>query len=162
MLLLDRFFNFIITAHLHFRRASADHRCMQCVIAYTKWHLDNPTVVKENEASYIIFSQIMPYILSMMICIDMILLDNLLQYLICIIMIDLSSTRDCTSVLICKSLVMFMSYFWIKIKLKMLLFLTIQKPYSRHIGFMAEFVVVVMPTPFTGMHFKIWKVNDTL
>jgi hypothetical protein len=47
--------------------------------------------------------------LSLMICIDMILLDNLLQCLIYIIMIDLFSSCDCTVVLICKSLVMFMS-----------------------------------------------------
>jgi hypothetical protein len=63
----------------------------------------------------------MPYILSMMICIYMIMLDNLLQCLICIVRIDLSSTCDCISIFICKSLVVFMSYFWIKIKLKVLL-----------------------------------------
>jgi hypothetical protein len=45
--------------------------------------------------------------LSMMIYVGMILLDNLLQYLIFIVMIDLSSTHDNTSILICKSLVMF-------------------------------------------------------
>jgi hypothetical protein len=55
----------------------------------------------------------------------MILLDNSLQYLICIVMIDLSSTCDSIVVLIYKSLVMFMTYFCIKIKLKALLFLAI-------------------------------------
>jgi hypothetical protein len=53
-----------------------------------------------------------------MICIDMIVLDDLLQCLICIVMIDLSSTCDCTAILICKLLDMFMSYFWIKLKTK--------------------------------------------
>jgi hypothetical protein len=38
-------------------------------------------------------------------------------------MIDLFITSDCTIVLISKSLVMFISYFWIKIKLKVILFL---------------------------------------
>jgi hypothetical protein len=47
---------------------------------------------RKNEASYVLYSQIITYILSLMICIDMILLDNLLQCLIYIIMIDLSST----------------------------------------------------------------------
>jgi hypothetical protein len=50
--------------------------------------------------------------------------DNLLQCLIYFVMIDLSSTCDCTIVLICKSLVIFKSYYWIKIKLKVLLFPT--------------------------------------
>jgi hypothetical protein len=41
---------------------------------------------------YGFFSQIMFYILNMLICIGMILLDNLLQYLLFIAMIDLSRT----------------------------------------------------------------------
>jgi hypothetical protein len=51
----------------------------------------------------------MSFILSMIICVGVILLD-LLQYLICIVMIDLSTTCDSTIILICNSLVMFMSY----------------------------------------------------
>jgi hypothetical protein len=51
-------------------------------------------------------------------------------------------------------IVMFMSYFWIKIKLKTLIFSPIQKPYCRYFSFMAEFIVALRPTPFTGMHFK--------
>jgi hypothetical protein len=67
-------------------------------------------------------------LLSLIICIDMILLDNLLQRLIYIIMIDLSSICDCTTVLIYKLLDIIMSYFCIKIKLKILLFPTYPNP----------------------------------
>jgi hypothetical protein len=88
-----------------------------------------------------------------MICVGMIMLD-LLQCLICIVVIDLSNTFDSIVILICNSLVMFMIYFWIKIKLKVLLFPTIQKPYCRHFSFMAGFVDALRPTPFTGVHFK--------
>jgi hypothetical protein len=51
------------------------------------------------------------------------LLDNLLQCLLCIAIIDLS--RTCVTSLICYALVMFMIYFWIKIKLKVLIYLSI-------------------------------------
>jgi hypothetical protein len=53
------------------------------------------------------------------------MLDNMLQCLICIVLIDLSITYDSIVVFICKSLVMFMSYFWIKTKLKVILFATL-------------------------------------
>jgi hypothetical protein len=77
------------------------------------------------------------------------LLHNLLQCLMFIAMIDLS--RTCHSIV---ALVMFMIYSWIKIKLKVLIFPTIQKPYSRHFSFMAGFVDALKPTPFTGANFK--------
>jgi hypothetical protein len=64
----------------------------------------------------------MSYILNMLICVSMILLDNLLQYLLCIAMIYLSRTYGSTAILICNALVVFMIYFWIKIKLKLLIF----------------------------------------
>jgi hypothetical protein len=67
---------------------------------------------------------IMFYILNMFIYVHMILLDNLLQCFLFIAVIDLSTTCESTIVLICNSLVMFMSYFWIKIKLKLLIFPT--------------------------------------
>jgi hypothetical protein len=54
----------------------------------------------------------------------MILLDNLLQCLLFITMIDLSRTCDSTVSLICYALVIFTIYFWIKIKLKVLIYLT--------------------------------------
>jgi hypothetical protein len=50
----------------------------------------------------IIFSRIMSYILSIMICVCMILLDNLSQCLIYIDLIYLSRTCDNIVVLICK------------------------------------------------------------
>jgi hypothetical protein len=60
----------------------------------------------------------MCYVLNLVIWTSMILLD-LLQCLIYIIVIDLSSTYDRTVVSIFNSLFMFMIYFWVKIKLKL-------------------------------------------
>jgi hypothetical protein len=92
----------------------------------------------------------------------MILLDNLLQYLLFIAMIDLSRTCDTTTSLICYALVMFMIYSWIKIKLKVLIFSSIQKSYCRHFSFMAEFVDALRPTPFTGANFRRCQMRITL
>jgi hypothetical protein len=94
----------------------------------------------------------MSYILNILICVGMILLDSLVQCFLFIIMIDLSSTFDNTVVLICNLL--FIIYFWIKIKLKVLIFLTIQKTYFRQFSFLAEFVDALKSAPFTGVHFK--------
>jgi hypothetical protein len=66
----------------------------------------------------------MSYILNMLICVGMILLDNLLQYLLFIAMIDLSRTYDSIARLMYNALLMFMIYSWIKIKLKVLIFST--------------------------------------
>jgi hypothetical protein len=44
----------------------------------------------------------------------------------------------------------------------MLIFPTIQKPYFRHFSFMAEFIDVLKPTPFTGAHFNRWQMRVTL
>jgi hypothetical protein len=90
----------------------------------------------------------------MLFCVGMILLDNLLQYLLFIIVIDLSKTCDSTANLICITLLIFMIYSWIKIKLKVLIFPTIQKPYFRHFSFMAGFIDSLKPTSFTGANFK--------
>ena len=60
----------------------------------------------------------------MLIYVAMILVDNLLQCLLFIAVIDLSRTCDSTVALIYKSLIMFMIYPWIKIKLKVLIFPT--------------------------------------
>jgi hypothetical protein len=62
----------------------------------------------------------------MLICVGVILLDNLLQYLLFIIMIDLSRNYDNTAILIYNALVIFMIYPWIKIKPKVLIFPSIQ------------------------------------
>jgi hypothetical protein len=82
---------------------------------------------------YDFFPPIMSYIFNMLICVGMILLDNLLQCLLFIAMIDLSRTCGTTASLICNALLMFMIYSWIKIKLKVLICPTIQKPYCRHL-----------------------------
>jgi hypothetical protein len=80
------------------RTPSADH------------HLHPIVIVKELQVMYNFFSQIMSYILNMLVCVCMILLDNLLQCLLFIAMIDLSRTCDSTVILICNVLVMFMIY----------------------------------------------------
>jgi hypothetical protein len=96
----------------------------------------------------------MSYILNILICVCMILLDNPLQCLLFIAIIDLSRTCNSTTILICNALVMFIIYPWIKIKLKLLMFPTIKKHYCRHFSFMVGFVDALMPTPFTGANFK--------
>jgi hypothetical protein len=63
-------------------------------------------------------------------------------------MIDLSRTCDSTASLFCNALVMFMIYHWIKIKLKVLIFSTIQKPSCRHFSFMAGFIDALKHTSF--------------
>jgi hypothetical protein len=98
----------------------------------------------------------------MLIYLGMILLDNLLQCLLFIAMVDLSRTCDNTTTLICNALVMFMIYPWIKIKLKVSLFPSIQKPYCSHFSFMAGFVDALKPAPFTGVNFKRWQMRVTL
>jgi hypothetical protein len=77
-------------------------------------------------------------------------------------MIDLSRTCGAATSLICYALVMFMIYSWIKIKLKVLILLSIQKPYCRHFSFMVGFVDALRPTPFTGANFKRWQMRVTL
>jgi hypothetical protein len=96
----------------------------------------------------------MSYIFNMLICVCMILLDNMLQCLLFIVMIDISRTCDTAASLICYALVIFIIYPWIKIKLKVLIFPTIQNPYRRHFNFMARFVDALRHTPFTGAKFK--------
>jgi hypothetical protein len=66
----------------------------------------------------------------------------------------------CESVL--EILALFMGDFWIKIKLKVLIFLTIQKSYYMHFSFMAEFVDALRSAPFTGVHYKRWQAMVTL
>jgi hypothetical protein len=66
----------------------------------------------------------MSYILNILTCLDMILLDILLQCFLFIVVIDLSSTFYIIVVLIFNLLFRFVIYFWIKIKLKVLIFPT--------------------------------------
>jgi hypothetical protein len=117
-LLLEVHYHHTSTTSSGARRPS---HCLLCAVAQTKrFHL-NPIVIKEEESSYVLFSNHPLHTAYVLICICMILLDNLLQWIICIVMIDLPSSYNYNVVLICKSLVMFMSYFWIKKKLKVLL-----------------------------------------
>jgi hypothetical protein len=69
-------------------------------------------------------------------------------------MIDLSRTYGSTAILICNASVIFMIYPWIKIKLKVLIFSTIQKPYCRHFSFMVGFIDALRYAPFTSVNFK--------
>jgi hypothetical protein len=77
-------------------------------------------------------------------------------------MIDLSRTCDSIAILFCNALVMFMIYYWIKIKLKVLIFSTIQKHSCSHFSFMAGFIDALKSTLFTGANLKRWKMNVTL
>jgi hypothetical protein len=69
----------------------------------------------------------MTYIFNTLIYVDMILLNNLLQYLLFIVMIDTFRTYSTATSLICYALVMFMIYSEIKIKLKVLIYLSFTK-----------------------------------
>jgi hypothetical protein len=70
----------------------------------------------------------MSYLLDMLIYVCMILLDNLLQYLVFIVMIYLYIICDSIIILICNVLVISMICPWIKIELKVLIFLTLLWP----------------------------------
>jgi hypothetical protein len=134
-------------------------RCMSRVVAFNANSVRPIIIVKEPHVTYGFSSQIMSYILNMFICVGMILLDNLLQCLVFIPMIDLSRTSGSTASLNCNALLMFMIYSWIKIKLKVLIFPTIQKPYCKHFSFMSGFVDALKPVPFTGANFERWKMS---
>jgi hypothetical protein len=67
----------------------------------------------------------MSYILNILVCVGMILLDSLLQCFLFITVVDLSSNFDSTVVSICNLLFMFIICFWIKIKIKVLIFPTV-------------------------------------
>jgi hypothetical protein len=143
-------------AHLPHHQTCTEGRRLQHEL-YQSDHLCHPIVIiKEPQVTYGLSSQIMSYILNMLICVGMILLHNLLQFLLFIDMIDLSRTCNSTAISICNALVQFMIYHWIKIKLKVLIFPATQKPYCRHFSFMAGFVDALKPTSFTGANFKRW------
>jgi hypothetical protein len=122
--LLAHLFKFFITAHLPLRRTCVEGHRLQHELRQADCHLHPIVIVKESQVTYGSFSQSMSYILNMLICVGIILLDNLLQYLLFIVVIDLSITCDSLATLIYNALVMFMSYSLIKIKLKLLIFPT--------------------------------------
>jgi hypothetical protein len=97
-------------ARLPLRRTRAEGRHLQCELRQVEHHPHSIVITKEPQVTYDFSSQIMSYILSMLICIGIILLDNLLQCLLFIIVVDLSRTCDSTVILIYNALVMFMIY----------------------------------------------------
>jgi hypothetical protein len=126
--LLTRFFKFFIMTHLTLRRR------LQRELCRVNCHLHPIIVIKELQVTYDFSSQIMSYILSMLNCVGMILLDNLLQCLPFISIIDLSRTCGSTASLICNALVMLIIYPWTKIKQKVLIFPTPERPQVRCVG----------------------------
>jgi hypothetical protein len=143
-------------ARLPLRQTRAEGRCLQRELCQVDHHLHSIVVVKEPQVTYGLSSQITSYIFDMLICVGIILLDNLLQYFIFIDVIGVSRTCDSTAILICNILVMFMIYPCIKIKLKVLIFSSFQKPYYRQFSFMAGFIDTLKPIPFNGANFKRW------
>jgi hypothetical protein len=97
-------------------------RRLQHKLCQANHHLDLIVVIKEPQVTYDYCFQIISYILNMLICADMILLDILLQCLLFIAMIDILKICDSSASLICYVLVIFIIYPWIKIKLKILIF----------------------------------------
>jgi hypothetical protein len=73
--------------------------------------LQESTTVKED--THILNSQIMSYILNILIYVGIILLDSLLQCFLFIVVIDLSGIFDSSVVSICNQLFIFIVYFWI-------------------------------------------------
>jgi hypothetical protein len=156
--LLAHFVKFFTTARLPLRRSCVEGHYLQHELrqADRRLHL---IVVREPQVTYGSSSQIISYIFNMLICVGMILRDSLLQCLLFIATIDLSITCGTAASLIYYALVMFLIYPWIKIKLKVLIFPTIQKSYCSHFSFIAGFVDALRYTSFTGANFKRWQMS---
>jgi hypothetical protein len=60
------------------------HLSLRRTHAQANRRIDPIVIVKEPQITYGSYSQIISYILNMLICVGMILLDNLLQYLLSI------------------------------------------------------------------------------
>jgi hypothetical protein len=97
-------------ACLPLHRTRAESRRIQRELRQADHHLHPIVIVKKTHIMYDLSSQIMSYILNMLICIDMILLDILLKCLLFIAMIDICRTYDSTAILIYNALVMFIIY----------------------------------------------------
>jgi hypothetical protein len=65
-------------AHLPLRRTRAECRRLQRELRQADHHLHLIVVIKEPQVTYSLLSQIMSYILNILIYVDMIFLDNLL------------------------------------------------------------------------------------
>jgi hypothetical protein len=92
-------------------RMGVEGHCLQRELCQVERHLHPIITVKEPQVTYGFSSQIMSYILNMLICVCMILLDNLLQCFLFITVIDLCRTYDSTTILIYNVLVIFIIYF---------------------------------------------------
>jgi hypothetical protein len=79
----------------------AEDRRLQHELRQADHRLHLIIVVKEQQVTYGLCSKIMSYIFNMLICVGMILLDNLLQCLLFIAMVDLSRTCDSIANIIC-------------------------------------------------------------
>jgi hypothetical protein len=106
--LLTRFFMFFITTHSPLHRTRAEGRRLQRELRPADRSLHPIIVVNELQITYDFSFQIISYILDILICVAMILLDNVLQCLMFIVVIDLSKTCGSTIILIYNNaLVMF-------------------------------------------------------
>jgi hypothetical protein len=76
--LFAHFFKFFITVRIPFRRTCAEGHRLQRKLCQADCHLHPIVVVKEPQVTYDLFSQIISYLLHMLIYVGMILLDNLL------------------------------------------------------------------------------------
>jgi hypothetical protein len=76
--LLARFGNFFTTARLPLHRSRAEGRRLQYKLCQTDHRLHPVIIVKELQVTYGSCSQIISYIFNILICVGMILLDNLL------------------------------------------------------------------------------------
>jgi hypothetical protein len=108
--LLARFVKFFTMTHLPLRQSRTEGRRLQRELCQADHRLHPVVVVKKPQVTYSSCYQIMSYIFNMLICVCMILLDNVLQYLLFIAMIDLCRTCGTDASLICYALVMFMTY----------------------------------------------------
>jgi hypothetical protein len=95
---------------LPLHRSRAEGRRLQRELHQSDHRLHPVVIVREPQVTYGSCSQIMSYLFIMLICVGMILLDNLLQCFLFIAMIDLSRTCGAATSLICYALVMFMIY----------------------------------------------------
>jgi hypothetical protein len=108
--LLARFIKFSTTARLPLRRSRAEGRRIQHELHQADRRLHPVVIVKEPQVTYGFCSQIMSYVFNMLICVGMILLDNLIQCFLFIALINLFRTCDTVTILICYALVMLMIY----------------------------------------------------
>jgi hypothetical protein len=137
-----RFVKFFTTARLSLHQSRVEGHRLHRELHQVDRRLHLIIVVKEPQVTYGYFSRIMAYIFNMLIYVGMILLDNLLQCLFFIVMIDPSRTCGTAANLICYALVMIIIYSWLKIKLKVLIYPIIQKPYCMNFSLWLDLLML--------------------